>query len=354
MLTSSTLLLGIVLSGFAPEPRDNPIFAADAKPELLFERSAPLNSGLTEGPATAPDGTVYFTDLPFGAAQQTMIHRYDPRTGKVTLFTDKAGKANGLAFGADGSLLACEGAEGGGRCVSKWNVRTGKKSVVADRFRGHRFNAPNDLCVDHQGRIYFTDPRYLGSEPRELEHRAVYRVDRDGSVVEITHDVEMPNGIVLSPDERTLYVGDHNAGVRLKPSDPPPKRGAMRLYAFGLDANGLVHGARRTLIDFGEQNGCDGITVDASGNIYVSCRSLAKPGVMVIDPKGNRLAFLQTGPTNQTGSVEDWHGVPSNVEFGIGKDQHSLYLTIDKALYRVPTKQHGPPAVWAHRNARAP
>jgi gluconolactonase len=343
----SVLCVGAITASPA-EPSDNPIFAANARLSPIYRRTAKLNSGLTEGPATAPDGSIYFTDMPFGPADQTIINRYDPATGKITLFTDRAGKSNGLAFDTDGELLACDGADGGNRSVTRWNLHTGKSTVVADRYQGKRLNAPNDLCVDRKGRIYFTDPKYSGSESSELEHRAVYRIDRDGTVREVTHDVEMPNGIVLSPDERTLYVGDHNnGGNRLSPNDPPPKRGAMRLYAFPLGEDGLVNGPKRTLVDFGEENGCDGITVDNDGNVYVACRSLAKPGIMVVDPSGNKLAFLPTGPTNQTGLFDDWRGIPSNVEFGTGTDRNTLYVTFDKELHRIPTKKVGPTPVWA-------
>ena len=342
-----------LVSGAAIEPKDNPIFPAGAALEQIYVRTAKLNSGLTEGPAVAPDGTIYFTDLPFGPGNQTLINRYDPRTRKVTLFTDKAGKANGLAFDAEGRLVACDGADSGGRAVVRWNVETGERTVLADRFAGKRLNSPNDLCIDRRGRIYFTDPRYGGSEPRELEHQAVYRIEFDGTVAEgivteVTHDIEMPNGVVLSPDERTLYVGDHNSGGnRLSPDDPPPKRGAMRLYAFPLSKEGEINGPRRTLVDFGAENGCDGITVDAAGNVYVSCRSLAKPGILVVDPSGKELAFLPTGPKNQKGLFDDWHSIPSNVEFGVGPDSHTLYVTIDQGLFRIPTKTTGPPPVWA-------
>lgn len=335
------MLVPTVAAALPDEPPGNPIVAQDAVLELLHARQAELNSGLTEGPAVARDGSIYFTDMPFGA-DNGMILRYEPTTGETSVFTSNSGKSNGLAFLADGSPVSCDGADGGGRRLVQWNLQTGEGRTLVDRFQGKRFNSPNDLCVDRKGRIYFTDPRYGGAEPRELEHEAVYRLDPNGVVVEITRNVEKPNGIVLSPDQRTLYVGDHNnGGNRLSPTDPVPKRGAMKVYAFPLNDEGIVGGPRETLVDFGAENGCDGMTVDATGNIYLACRSLARPGIKVVDPSGMELAFIETGPRDQTGLFDDWKGIPSNVEFGVGDDAHSLYVTIDKSLYRIKVKTTG-------------
>jgi gluconolactonase len=320
---------------------ENPIFPPGAKLELLHTRTAKLNSGLCEGPAVAPDGTVYFTDMPFGPGHG-MIMNFDPKTRTTSVFTDKSFKSNGLAFDLDGNLLSCDGADGGGRCIRRWNLKTGQSEIIADRYEGKRLNSPNDLCVDLKGRIYFTDPRYSGPEPRELSHEAVYRIEKDGTVIEITHDCEKPNGLALSPDQKTLFVADHNnGGNRLKPTDPEPKRGAMKIYAFPLDDDGKVAGSRKVLADFGKESGCDGMRVDTDSNIYMAIRSLAKPGIMVIDPNGKELAFVPTGPTNQSGLFENWKGIPSNVEFGVGDDTHTLYVTIDKNLYRIDVKTKG-------------
>lgn len=325
----------------AAEPMENSIVAEGSVPELLFSRQAKLNSGLTEGPAVAADGTIFFTDMPFGPGSG-MILRFDPKTRQTMVFAPNSGKSNGLAFLLDGSAVSCDGADGGGRRLLKWNMASGQAATLVDRYQGKRFNSPNDLAIDLKGRIYFTDPRYSAAEPRELEREAVYRVDGDGTVIKVTDEVEKPNGITLSPDQRTLYVGDHNnGGNRLSPTDPEPKRGAMKIYAFPLDAAGLVNGPRRTLVDFGSENGCDGITVDTAGNLYASCRSLARPGIMVVDPAGHELAFIETGPKNQQGLFDEWQGIPSNVEFGIGDDAHSLYITIDKSLYRLQVKTVG-------------
>jgi gluconolactonase len=338
-------LLAMLAPLALPAAAENAIVPDGARLELLFTRSLPIKGGLTEGPAVAPDGSIYFSDIPFGA-DAGKIMRFDPKTGKTTVFADDSSKSNGLMFDARGRLVACEGSDGGGRRVSRWDVKTKKRETVADRYRGKRLNAPNDLAIDRQGRIYFTDPRYLGTEPRELEHRAVYRIDTDGSVVEITHDVEKPNGIAISPDQRTLYVADHNNGTdRIDPTAPPPKKGAMKVYAFPLGADGLVHGARRTLIDFGEEEGSDGMTLDSRGNVYLAARSLRRPGVQVIDPSGREVAFIPTGAA-QPGAKQPV-GIPSNCEFGIGAEASVLYVTVDKSLYRIRLKATGHHIPWA-------
>lgn len=338
-----TFICAFALAGgsSADDVTENPIFSNGAKLELLHTRTAKLNSGLCEGPAAAPDGSIYFTDMPFGK-DEGMILRFDPKLRQISVFTNRSFKCNGLAFDLEGNLLACDGADGGGRCLRRWNLKTARSEVLAERFQGKRFNSPNDLCVDVMGRVYFTDPRYGGAEPRELPNEAVYRLEKDGRVIKITDEVEKPNGLALSPDQKTLYVADHNnGGNRLSPNDPEPKRGAMKVYAFPLDDAGLVKGPRKTLVDFGKESGCDGMRVDANGNIYLAVRSLARPGILVVNSTGKELAFLSTGPTNQHGLFEDWKGIPSNVEFGMGEEISVLYVTVDKSLYRIPVKTRG-------------
>jgi gluconolactonase len=345
LLTTCALLAQAPDAASLPRPTGDRIVAPDAKLELLFTRSAAISGGLTEGPAVAPDGSIYFSDIPVGP-DKGMILRFDPKTRQTTVFTADSGKSNGLIFDAQGYLLACEGSDGGGRRVSRWNVKTGERVTLVDRYQGKRFNAPNDLCLDRQGRIYFTDPRYLGTEPRELEHRAVYRLDKDGRVALVTHDVEKPNGIALSPDEKTLYVADHNNGTdRIDPNAPPPKKGAMKIYAFPLGPDGLVSGPRKTLVDFGTENGCDGMTVDVQGHLYLTARSLKRPGVLVIDPTGQEVAFIPTGPAQP--DAKEPIGLPSNCEFGLGAESRTLYVTVDKSLYRIRLKVDGYRIPWA-------
>lgn len=326
----------------------NPIVAPGAKLEWLYTREFPIRGGLSEGPAVAPDGSIYFTDIPLGE-DGGMILRFDPLTKQTKAFSIDSGKANGLIFDRQGRLIACEGSDKGGRRVSRWNVKTGERETIADNFGGKKFNAPNDCCIDAKGRIYFTDPRYLGDEPRELEHRAVYRIDTDGKVSEFTREVSKPNGIAISPDGKTLYLADHDNGTdKIDPTAPKPKLGPMAIYAFPLDADGKVAGPRKTLVDFGDQPGCDGMCVDMAGHIYITARSPKRPGVLVIDPTGKEVAFIATGPANQSGDgKQPLVGLPSNVEFGIGDEANVLYVTIDVGLYRIPLLQKGYHAQFA-------
>jgi gluconolactonase len=343
----TTLAMAAVLSTqvLPLHAADGPIIPPGARLERLYTRDVPISGGLTEGVCAAPDGSMYFSDIPFGSDKGRIL-RFDPKTMKTTVFTDDSGKSNGLMFDARGGLIACEGSDGGGRRVSRWDVKTGARTTVADRYNGKRFNAPNDLAIDLKGRIYFTDPRYLGTETRELEHRAVYRIDTDGTVVEVTHDVEKPNGIAVSPDQKTLYVADHNNGTdRIDPTQPKPKLGAMKVYAFPLGPDGLVHGPRRTLIDFGDEEGSDGMTVDENGNIYLAARAPSRPGILVLDPNGKELAYLPTGQA-QPSSAKEFTGMPSNCDFGIGEDSNMLYVTVDKSVYRIRLNARGFHIPW--------
>lgn len=354
------ILLGLLTYGPVlsqdelPAPTGSTIVDPAARFEVLYQRPEPEKGGLTEGPAVAPDGSIYFSDILRGE-NKGRIHRFDPSSGTVELFSGDSRKSNGLIFGPDGFLYAAEGADHGGRRISKWNVETGERSLLVDRFEGKRFNSPNDLCVDDSGRLYFTDPRYTGHEPRELEWRAVYRVTPSGEVMEITREVSKPNGIALSPDGRTLYVAETNNGSDGMPGAEPGNRGPMRIYAFPLDRNGLVAGPRRLFHDFGPQFGCDGMTVDENGNLYLTAREPARPGILVLDPEGNEIAFLPTSagveaeetpftPDEVEGLPETPavpEGLPSNVEFGLGEESNVLYVTVDQALYRIRLKARG-------------
>src|SRR5881396_984081 len=118
-----------------PKPTGEAIVSPESKLDPLFTRSAPIKGGLTEGPTVAPDGSIYFSDIPFGS-DKGMILRFNPKNKKTTVFTDDSGKANGLKFDAEGGLIACQGSDGGGRAVVRFDVKTGKSVVLAVKVKG--------------------------------------------------------------------------------------------------------------------------------------------------------------------------------------------------------------------------
>jgi gluconolactonase len=259
----------------------------------------------TEGPAEGPDGCIYFSDI------GNRIMKFDPKTGKTTAFRDPSGRSNGLKFDAQGRLIACEGANtGGGRRISI-TEKDGTVKTLADKYDGKRFNSPNDLTLDAKGRIYFSDPRYTGAEKRELDHESVYRIDPDGKLTLAIKDVVRPNGLVISPDGKTLYVSDFATDAK----------GSRALVAYPLKDDGTV-GARKVLYDFGKERGIDGMTVATDGTIVATAGSKDAGGIYFFTPDGNQITFLKT--------PED----PNNCCFG-GTDKKTLYITAGKSLYRV-------------------
>lgn len=284
------------------------IVPPDAKLELLWGEGE-----FTEGPALAPDGAILFSDI------GQSIWRYDPRSGKTTLFRHPSGRSNGLMFNARGELLACEGANsGGGRRISlTTGIQGGRDGVtrtLADRFEGKRFNSPNDLAIDPRGWVYFTDPRYVGSEPRELDFEGVFLILPDGTVRLATRDVSKPNGILVAPDGRRVYVADN---------DP---QGPRQLLAFDVQPDGTLAG-KRVLFDFLSGRGIDGMTLDTEGRIYATAGTGPRAGVYVFDPQGQPLAWIGTP------------GDPTNCVFGGGEDSSTLYITA--ALSGQPGTRYG-------------
>src|SRR5258707_1354161 len=119
----------------------------------------------------------------------------------------------------------------------------------------------------------------------------------------------------------------------------------MKVYSYPLGDDGLINGPRKTIVDFGEEDGADGMCVDVKGHVYLAARSQKRPGILVIDPDGKEVAFIPTSPT-QSGSKKPV-GIPSNCTFGIGKESKVLYVTVDLSLYRIPLKVEGFHIPWA-------
>lgn len=286
-----------------------------------------------EGPAAGPDGAIYFSDIPTGPKPGRIL-RIDPRQGTVSVFREDSRKSNGLAFDPKGRLVLCEGADGGGRRISRLEP-DGRLTAVAERYQNKRFNAPNDLTIDASGRLYFSDPKYLGSEPRELDHRSVFRVDPDGRVhLAVSQpDVEKPNGVELSPDGTVLYVADNN-NEEVTRADGTKRPGAKLLLSFRVNNDGSVSG-RRVLDTLAPESGIDGMCVDAQGRLFAAVRGRTTKGIQVYAPSGDRLEFIQTPDT------------PTNCCFGIGPEGNRLYITMDSCVGRIQTRTKGASSVTA-------
>ena len=278
----------------------------------------------TEGPTAAADGSVYFTDI---ITQRILKLGAD---GVLSVYRERSNAANGLLIDAQGRLIACEGAEfsrpgvvvTGIPRVTRTDLRTGVVEILADTFEGKPLVGPNDVTIDSKGRLYFT----------ELNGAAVYRIDAPGTVARIlaAPDVQRPNGIQISPDDRTLYLVEANGA----------EGGARLIRRYDLQPDGTVRNMR-VHYDFSPGRSADGMSIDSQGNLYASAgmnqlrgtaETLAtKTGVYVISPQGTLVKFIPI--------PEDFI---TNNAFG-GSDMRTLYVTAGKTLYKVRTDVPGLP-----------
>lgn len=282
---------------------------------------------LLEGPAADRDGNVYFTDL---MTQRIMKFSND---GVLSVYREQSNVANGLLIDPEGRLIACEGATSataqrnglaliGTPRVTRTDLKTGKVEILAERYEGKPLSGPNDVTIDGQGRLYFTD----------FNGGAVYRIDAPGTLARIlaAPEIQRPNGIQISPDDRTLYVVEANGA----------EGGARMIRAYDLLPDGTVRNMR-VHYNFYPGRSADGMSVDAQGNLYASAgmhrtRNTAETldtatGVYVISPSGKLLTFIPI--------PEDYI---TNNAFG-GADMRTLYITAGKTLYKVRTEIPGLP-----------
>jgi gluconolactonase len=256
----------------------------------------------TEGPVwIASESLLLFSDIP----ADTIYQLQPPAT--VTVFRMPSGKSNGLGLDAQGRLIA---SEHDNRRVSR-TLADGTVVTVADRWQGKRLNSPNDNITRSDGTIYFTDPPYgvPTGQTRELDFQGVFRVDPAGMLHLESRDMNRPNGVALSPDEKTLYVDDTADGlVRKFPVRPDGSLGPPTIFAPATGGGG------------------DGMAMDNAGNLYVT----TNVGVTVYKP---------SGMTWGTISVPE---VPTNCTFG-GPDRKTLYITAPTSIYRVTLKVPGLP-----------
>jgi gluconolactonase len=299
---------------------DSPL-PAGAKPTNLG------SVGAGEGPAWDGKGNLYFT-------YANRITRRDS-TGKLHIFREPSGEANGLLFDAENRLLICES---GTRRITRAEVN-GEITVLADRYEGMKFNSPNDITIDSKGRIYFSDPRYGNRDNMEMRDahgelvEGVYRIDAPGKVTRIiTHEVDRPNGALVSPGDQYLYVADNNNNRAAA---------ARKLWRFNLLPDGAIDPHSRMLIfDWQNGRGPDGVKADREGRLYVAAglnkshppyesADKFKGGVYIISPEGKLLDFI---------------GIPvdevTNCAFG-GADLKTLFISAGGTLWSIPVNTPG-------------
>ena len=257
----------------------------------------------TEGPTKAPDGTIYFTDIPADRIYQISSD------GKLSIFLEPAGHCNGLMVTADGSLYACSM---DGQLI-EIDRKTKKVTPLAAEYKGKRFNAPNDLVVDQSGGIYFTDPHFRAPEPLPQGKTAVYYRSSEGKVTRLIDDLKAPNGVILSPDEKTLYViPSMQAEMMSYPVEGAGKIGPGQPFCTLKQKEGQ------------SGRGGDGLTVETQGNLSIT----PGLGLQIYNPDGKLLGIME------------FPEQPANVTFG-GEDNNILYVTARTSLYTVKVKATG-------------
>jgi gluconolactonase len=299
------------------DPRLDQLIPQDAKIEVL-------SSGFewAEGPVWSKrEKALLFSDV---VMNQVMIWREGKGVSvylKPSGFTgilpySKEPGSNGLTFDGKGRLISCEH---GDRRVSALEQGYGKRTLV-DSYMGERLNSPNDVIFDSHGNMYFTDPPYGlpkqgdGDPTRELDFCGVFRLSHDGKLTLLTKEMTKPNGIALSPDEKTLYIAQ---------SDP-----AKAIWmAFPMNGDGTV-GKGRVFADVTSMVGKfpglpDGMKVDHNGNLFAS----GPGGIHIFAPDGKRLGRIETGEATANCA---W-----------GDDGSTLYITADMYLCRVKTRTKG-------------
>ena len=298
------------------------IIAPDAEIQQLAEGFI-----WSEGPVWVHDGGyLVFSDVP-----GNVMYRWSEADG-VSEFMNPSGYAgpptdaftepgsNGMALDAAGDLLVCDH---GNRALAKVDLKTRRKTILLERYKGKRFNSPNDLAVAKSGAIYFTDPIYglkgrNASPLRELDFNGVYRLAPDGSLDLLDAELTFPNGIALSPDEQRLYVSV---------SDPNgPKLMVYDLGPDGLPTSKAVFFDAMSLHEAGGRGLPDGMCLDTDGRLYAT----GPGGVLVLTPDAELIGVIETGTAI------------ANCAFG--EDGHTLFLTSNHTLARVRLMTTG--LVW--------
>jgi len=300
-------------------PEINNLIPEDAVIELLAE-----GFDWSEGPVWIKDGGyVLFNDIP-----QNTTYKWSEKEG-LTIFMRPAGYS--LGDDPPGYELGCNGlfvhpitkqivfCDHGNRCIAVLNKKNWTKSILVDKFEGKKLNSPNDIVISSMGHYYFTDPPYGLTGPdylgMELDFSGVYHLNPNGVLTLVTKELDRPNGIALSPDERTLYVsnsGEKKIWIKFDVSENGTT-GKSRMFYDATDFN-----------KYGNKGNCDGMAVDTQGNIWAT----GPGGVMIFTPEGKHLGSIETGKSI------------SNCCFG-GTEGNELYITSDMYLCRVKVNANG-------------
>jgi gluconolactonase len=297
---------GVVLGFFSTGPllSQKPVPAAPPAEGGVIAPGAALEKlaggfAFTEGPTSDRDGNVYFTDQPNNRILKWSVD------GRLSAFLQPAGRSNGMYFDARGNLLACADEK-----TELWSIAPdGTHTVLAREFAGKPLNGPNDVWERPDGAIYFTDPFYkrdwwdYSTRPQDSEQVYFLSADRK-TLLRVTTDLVQPNGIIGTPDGRTLFVADIRAG---------------RTYAFDIQPEGTLTN-RRVRCELGS----DGMTLDTEGNLYLTGK-----GVSIFDPRGKQIGQIDV--------PEPW---TANVSFG-GRDHQTLFITASKGLYAIRLRVRG-------------
>ena len=283
-------------AGVLAQAADTDLVADGAKPEVLGE-----GYSFTEGPAVDSEGNVFFTDQP-----NDRIVKYTAADGSFSDWLKPAGRSNGTKFDKAGNLLACADEKN-----ELWSISPDKKAtVLVSDFGGKLLNGPNDLWIRPDGNLYFTDPLYAREywkRDKAIQQPGQYVYFFDMKAKKATAavtDLKQPNGIIGTPDGKTLYVAD---------------LGARKTYSFSVKPDGALE--NKTLFC---EMGSDGMTIDTEGNVYLTGR-----GVTVFDKTGKKLTNIAI--------PEPW---TANVTFA-GKDRHLLFITASKKVYGVKMRVKG-------------
>jgi len=276
--------LCVALSACAPAA----LVAPGATPKILAS-----GYQFTEGPAVDAAGNVYFSDIP--AAR---IYKWTHADGKIALYRERTAQANGLMFDREGRLVICEM---GNHRISRDDMH-GNVVMLADAYKGEPLHMPNDLWVDARGGVYFSD--FLipsGANPQKLQ---VYYIPPDGTELRrVTEDLIAPNGLIGTPDGKTLYITDPGDG---------------KTWSYAVNADGSLASKKLFVAQ-----GADGMALDEHGNLY-----LAGGGVSVFAPSGRKL--LEIATPKQT----------SNLKFA-GRERRTLFITARDTVYTLDMRVHG-------------